>query len=180
MICSRNVGIVQLLKNCRPSCRTVSSTVTDNSWIFSTVSFLNRKWIIIFSWKLPQIFLFSKNASQSSGHSSLLADKNEVFEVLTEDVSPGKWEEYLAYKGEYLDLFQSKMDNSCELVASWKFIYGDANFRAMHLFRYPNVSWKLFHKFQFTNNCAREYFKKKFHETEFNRNYIKFFLQIKK
>jgi len=88
MICSRNVGILQLLKNCRPSCRTVSSTVTSNNWIFST------------------------NASQSSGHSSLLADKNEVFEVLVEDVSPGKWEEYLAYKGDYLDLFQTKMDNS--------------------------------------------------------------------
>jgi hypothetical protein len=26
-----------------------------------------------------------------------------------------------------------------ELVASWKFIYGDVNFRAMHLFKYPQV-----------------------------------------
>ena len=102
-----------------------------------------RKWIKFSHKNLQKKSLSSKNASQSSGHSSLLADKNEVFEVLTEDVSPGKWDEYLAYKGDYLDLFQSNMDNnSCELVASWKFIYGDANFRAMHLFRYPNVSWK--------------------------------------
>ena len=141
MICSRNVGILQLLKNCRPLCRTVSSTVTSNNWIFSTVSFLIIESELNFLIKIYKKSLSSKNASQSSGHSSLLADKNEVFEVLVEDVSPGKWEEYLAYKGDYLDLFQSKMDNnSCELVASWKFIYGDANFRAMHLFRYPNVS----------------------------------------
>ena len=79
-----------------------------------------------------------QDASKSAGHSSLLADKNEVYEVLIEDVSPGKWEEYLVYKANYLNLFQTKMENSCELVASWKFIYGDVNFRAMHLFRYPN------------------------------------------
>ena len=30
-------------------------------------------------------------------------------------------------------------DNKATLVASWKFIAGDVNFRAMHLFRYPEV-----------------------------------------
>ena len=55
-------------------------------------------------------------------------------------MSPGKWEDYLTYKGEYLSFFQSKVENNCELVASWKFIYGDVNFRALHVFRYPNVS----------------------------------------
>ena len=81
-----------------------------------------------------------KEASKSSGHSSLLADKNEVYEILVEDVSPGKWEEYLAYKGDYLQLFTENVSESCELTASWKFIYGDVNFRAFHMFRCPNVS----------------------------------------
>ena len=26
-----------------------------------------------------------------------------------------------------------------ELVASWRFIYGDVNFRALHIYKYPHV-----------------------------------------
>jgi len=115
MFCSRNLWLAQLLKGCvKNSNRSISSSVTSKGWIFST------------------------EASKSAGHSSLLADKNEVYEILVEDVSPGKWEDYLTYKGEYLSFFQSKVENNCELVASWKFIYGDVNFRALHVFRYPN------------------------------------------
>lgn len=32
---------------------------------------------------------------------------------------------------------KSNMDNKGMLIASWKFIAGDVNYRAMHLFRYP-------------------------------------------
>ena len=35
-------------------------------------------------------------------------------------------------------------DNKASLVASWKFIAGDVNYRAMHLFRYPEVNpWQI-------------------------------------
>jgi hypothetical protein len=43
--------------------------------------------------------MFSNEASKSTGHSSLLADKSEVYEVLVEDVAPGKWDDYLIHKG---------------------------------------------------------------------------------
>ena len=57
--------------------------------------------------------------------------QNEVYEILVEDVSPGKWEEYLAYKGDYLQLFTENVSESCELTASWKFIYGDVKYCPM-------------------------------------------------
>ena len=86
-------------------------------------------------------FVFiSQEASKSTGHSKLLAaDHNEVFEVMVEDVSPRYWEEYLANKADYMKLLEAKTQNHCELIASWRFIYGDVNFRAMHLFKYSNV-----------------------------------------
>jgi len=81
-------------------------------------------------------WIFSKEASKSTGHSSLLANRNEVYEVRVEDVSPAKWEDYLKNKAEFMSLLHSKTD-ACQLVAGWKFIYGDANFRAMYLLKYP-------------------------------------------
>jgi len=83
-------------------------------------------------------WIFSNEASKSTGHSSLLADKNEVFEVLVEDVSPRYWDDYLAHKAEFMPLLEAKTQNHCELIASWRFIHGDVNFRAMHLFKYSN------------------------------------------
>jgi len=50
----------------------------------------------------PHAWIFSKEASKSTGHSSLLANRNEVYEVRVEDVSPAKWEDYLKNKGKYL------------------------------------------------------------------------------
>jgi len=84
----------------------------------------------------PHAWIFSKEASKSSGHSSLLSNQNDVFEVRVEDVSPANWEEYLKRKAEFMSLLHSKTD-ACQLVAGWKFIYGDVNFRAMYLFKYP-------------------------------------------
>ena len=34
---------------------------------------------------------------------------------------------------------KSNKENKATLLASWKFIAGDVNYRAMHLFRYPEV-----------------------------------------
>jgi len=84
-----------------------------------------------------QAWIFSNEASKSAGHSSLLADREEVYEVHIEDVSPGKWEDYLKQKADFVQLLQAKTKPSCELVAAWRFIYGDVNFRAMYLFKYP-------------------------------------------
>lgn len=84
----------------------------------------------------PHAWIFSKEASKSAGHSSLLANKNDVYEVRVEDVPPAKWEEYLERKADFMSLLHSKTD-ACQLVAGWKFIYGDVNFRAMYLFKYP-------------------------------------------
>ena len=41
-----------------------------------------------------------------------------------------------------MSLLHSKTD-ACQLVAGWKFIYGDANFRAMYLMKYPEVIYTL-------------------------------------
>ena len=40
----------------------------------------------------------------------------------------------------FMQLSKNRPGLTRELVASWKFIYGDVNFRAMHLFKYPHVS----------------------------------------
>ena len=43
-------------------------------------------------------------------------------------------------------------DNKASLVASWKFIAGDVNYRAMHLFRYPEVNpWQIICQFSTQN-----------------------------
>ena len=39
----------------------------------------------------------------------------------------------------FMQLSKNRPGLTRELVASWKFIYGDVNFRAMHLFKYPHV-----------------------------------------
>ena len=38
---------------------------------------------------------------------------------------------------------QDNTENKAVLVASMKFIAGDVNFRALHLFKYPQVTLKL-------------------------------------
>ena len=112
--------------------RSLSTSSTD-LFLFSNVSLV--------SFKLSNVStLLLQEASKSTGHSKLLAaDHNEVFEVMIEDVSPRYWEEYLANKADYMKLLEAKTQNHCELIASWRFIYGDVNFRAMHLFKYSNV-----------------------------------------
>ena len=39
-----------------------------------------------------------------------------------------------------MKLLGKHSENKAELLASWKFVAGDVNFRAMHLFKYPEVS----------------------------------------
>ena len=44
------------------------------------------------------------------------------------------------FSDEMMKELKGNQENKACLVASWKFIAGDVNFRAMHLFRYPEVS----------------------------------------
>jgi len=81
--------------------------------------------------------LFSKEAEKHAGHSTLLADKPDLFEMLVDDVKPEKWDEYLKHKSEMMNQLKNNTEHNAELMASWKFIAGDVNYRAMHLFRYP-------------------------------------------
>lgn len=81
-------------------------------------------------------WLFSKEAQKTAGHSSLLADKPDLYEILVDDVKPEKWDEYLLHKNEMMKLLENNTENKAILLASWKFIAGDVNFRAMHLFQY--------------------------------------------
>ena len=41
--------------------------------------------------------------------------------------------------GEMMNQLKNNTEHNAELMASWKFIAGDVNYRAMHLFRYPEV-----------------------------------------
>lgn len=50
-----------------------------------------------------------------------------------------------------MSLLHSKTD-ACQLVAGWKFIYGDANFRAMYLLKYPEVIY-IVHSTQHSFPC---------------------------
>ena len=43
-------------------------------------------------------FDYLQEAEKTAGHSSLLADKPDLYEILVDDVKPEKWEEYLKHK----------------------------------------------------------------------------------
>ena len=43
--------------------------------------------------------LLIQDAEKKAGHSTLLADKPDLYEILVDDVKPEKWEEYLKHKG---------------------------------------------------------------------------------
>ena len=45
------------------------------------------------------IFIFIQDAEKKAGHSTLLADKPDLYEILVDDVKPEKWEDYLKHKG---------------------------------------------------------------------------------
>ena len=49
------------------------------------------------NYKLPYICI--QEAEKKAGHSTLLADKPDLYEILVDDVKPEKWEEYLKHKG---------------------------------------------------------------------------------
>jgi len=87
--------------------------------------------------QLSKRWLFSKDADKYAGHSSLLADKPDLYEITVDDVKPEKWDEYVIHKDGMMKELKSNKENKATLLASWKFIAGDVNYRAMHLFRYP-------------------------------------------
>lgn len=39
----------------------------------------------------------------------------------------------------FLGMMKTRPGIRRELIASWKFIYGEYNFRAMHVYKYPQV-----------------------------------------
>lgn len=106
----------------------LARVIVDNKLIarsLCTSGYLSKGWF------------FSKDAEKHAGHSTLLADGPDLYEILIEDVKPEKWDEYLKHKDEMMKELKCNEDNKASLVASWKFIAGDVNYRAMHLFRYP-------------------------------------------
>ena len=47
-------------------------------------------------------FFLSQDAAKKTGHSTLLADKLDIYEILVDDVKPEKWDEYLKHKGKFI------------------------------------------------------------------------------
>ena len=45
------------------------------------------------------LYIWIQDAEKKAGHSTLLADKPDLYEILVDDVKPEKWEEYLKHKG---------------------------------------------------------------------------------
>ena len=45
------------------------------------------------------LYICIQEAEKKAGHSTLLADKPDLYEILVDDVKPEKWEEYLKHKG---------------------------------------------------------------------------------
>ena len=46
---------------------------------------------------------------------------------------------YLNFSAQEMEAIKAVTESSTDLLASWKLIAGDVNFRAMHLFRYKEV-----------------------------------------
>ena len=118
----------------RPISRHLSTSNADKSFFWSSVS-INRS----SCYCLASDFLVFQDAARQSGHSALLSGVPQVYEIVSESVSPANWEDYLAYKAESLDLCKSREGlNVAEHLGSWNYIYGDVVFRAMHMYKYPN------------------------------------------
>ena len=49
-----------------------------------------------------------QEAEKHAGHSTLLADKPDLFEMLVDDVKPEKWDQYLKHKSEYHSRLQNQ------------------------------------------------------------------------
>jgi len=101
---------------------TASRAVTSSRRGLSTTTD-NRGWLI------PDV-------GKTAGHSSLIADKPDLYEIVVDDVKPDKWEKYVTDKAKEMEALKAVPDCSTDLMASWKLVAGDVNFRAMHLFRY--------------------------------------------
>ena len=43
-----------------------------------------------------------QEAEKKAGHSTLLSDRQDLYELYVEDVKPEKWEDYLKHKGNSL------------------------------------------------------------------------------
>jgi len=80
-------------------------------------------------WLVPDV-------GKTAGHSSLITDKPDLYEIVVDDVKPKHWQRYIKDKGTEMDAMSAVSGNRADLVASWKLVAGDVNFRAMHLFRY--------------------------------------------
>lgn len=140
----------------------------------------NRSTIRCISTSVPlsKRWLFSKDAAKKTGHSTLLADKLDIYEILVDDVKPEKWDEYLKHKNEMMKQLKNTPENKGILMASWKFVAGDVNYRAMHLFRYPEGWADMDRTFNFLNSDTAFDEAKKFERqliTSSNTEYVKGF-----
>ena len=55
--------------------------------------------VLITSTNYKLLYICIQEAEKKAGHSTLLADKPDLYEILVDDVKPEKWEEYLKHKG---------------------------------------------------------------------------------
>ncbi|KRZ14258.1 Merlin [Trichinella zimbabwensis] len=77
----------------------------------------------------------SNKKETSGGHSSLISDKNYVYEISYHNVQPGKMESYLKNYENYSKLLEHK--SSAQLLGSWSTVYGTED-QAIHLWRFTN------------------------------------------
>ncbi|KRX62238.1 putative NipSnap protein K02D10.1 [Trichinella sp. T9] len=77
----------------------------------------------------------SKIKDASGGHSSLISDKNYVYEISYHNVQPGKMESYLKNYENYSKLLERK--SPAQLLGSWSTVYGTED-QAIHLWRFTS------------------------------------------
>ncbi|KRX76958.1 Merlin [Trichinella sp. T6] len=75
----------------------------------------------------------SKIKDASGGHSSLISNKNYVYEISYHNVQPGKMESYLKNYENYSKLLEHK--SPAQLLGSWSTVYGTED-QAIHLWRF--------------------------------------------
>jgi len=85
-------------------------------------------------------WFFNKDKEKTAGHSSLISKDQSVYEIVTDRVTPGQWDNYVGQKADLITAMQEQAEIKCDHVASWQVVTGDTAFTAIHLFKYDG--WK--------------------------------------
>jgi len=90
--------------------------------------------------KMSASWFFNKDKEKTAGHSTLISKDQAVYEIVTDRVIPGQWDNYVNHKGDLISCMKDQAEIKCSHVASWNVVTGDAAFTAIHLFEYDG--WK--------------------------------------